>query len=120
MAISHQLLLDMDVLRSFVAISETGSFSGAARAVLRTPSAISMQIKKLEEQLGRQLFVREGRRVSLTADGGLECCALGLFSLYPSLISMRLKVFAEVYLTPRFFMDSAWAENLEWNLLSSS
>lgn len=69
MPVSQQMLLDMDVVRSFVAISDTGSFSGAARAVNRTPSAISMQIKKLEEQLDRQLFVREGRRVALTADG---------------------------------------------------
>ncbi|MGB7299539.1 MAG: LysR family transcriptional regulator, partial [Burkholderiaceae bacterium] len=69
MASFQNTLLEMDVLRSFVAISETGSFTAAARLVLRTPSAISMQIKKLEEQVGRQLFVREGRSVSLTADG---------------------------------------------------
>jgi DNA-binding transcriptional LysR family regulator len=62
-------LLEMDVLRSFVAISETGSFTAAARTVSRTPSAVSMQIKKLEEQVGRPLFNREGRTVSLTADG---------------------------------------------------
>ena len=56
-------------MRSFAVISEFGSFSAAARRVNRTPSAISMQMKKLEEQLGRQLFVREGRTVRLTADG---------------------------------------------------
>ena len=38
-------LLDNDVLRTFVAIAETGNFSTAAEAVLRTPSAVSMQIK---------------------------------------------------------------------------
>ncbi len=62
-------LLEMDVLRSFVAISETGSFTAAAKSVSRTPSAVSMQIKKLEEQVGRSLFNRDGRSVSLTADG---------------------------------------------------
>jgi len=62
-------LLEMDVLRSFVAISETGSFTAAAKTVSRTPSAVSMQIKKLEEQIGRPLFNRDGRSVSLTADG---------------------------------------------------
>ncbi len=51
--VQHPLpMLDIDVLRTFVAIADTGSFSSAANAVFRTPSAVSMQIKKLEEQLG--------------------------------------------------------------------
>lgn len=62
-------LLELDVLRTFVAIAETGSFTLAANAVFRTPSAVSMQIKKLEETLGRSLFTRDARSVSLTADG---------------------------------------------------
>ncbi len=62
-------LLDIDVLRTFVAIAETGSFSGAAETVFRTPSAVSMQIKKMEEMLGKPLFVRDSRSVTLTADG---------------------------------------------------
>ncbi len=62
-------LLDVDVLRTFVAIAETGNFSTAAEAVLRTPSAVSMQIKKLEEQLGATLFLRDARSVSLTQSG---------------------------------------------------
>ena len=62
-------LLDNDVLRTFVAIAETGNFSTAADAVLRTPSAVSMQIKKLEEQLGATLFLRDARSVSLTQHG---------------------------------------------------
>lgn len=62
-------LLELDVLRTFLAISETGSFTAAANAVFRTPSAVSMQIKKLEEQLGRTVFKRDARSVSLTADG---------------------------------------------------
>ncbi len=62
-------LLEADVLRTFVAIVETGSFAAAAENVFRTPSAISMQIKKLEEILGRPLFVRDSRSVTLTADG---------------------------------------------------
>jgi DNA-binding transcriptional LysR family regulator len=64
-------LLELDLLRTFVAIVETGSFAGAADEVLRTPSAISMQIKKLEDVLGRQLLARDSRSVSLTADGEL-------------------------------------------------
>jgi len=62
-------LLDMDILRTFVAISETGSFTRAAQQVFRTPSAVSMQIKRLEEMLGRALFVREPRQISLTPEG---------------------------------------------------
>ncbi|MGK6315946.1 LysR family transcriptional regulator [Neorhizobium sp. DT-125] len=62
-------LLDNDVLRTFVAIAETGNFSTAADAVLRTPSAVSMQIKKLEEQLKTTLFLRDARSVTLTQHG---------------------------------------------------
>ncbi len=68
--INHPLpLLEPDVLRSFVAIAETGSFTAAANLVFRTPSAVSMQIKKLEEILGRSVFIRDARNVSLTPDG---------------------------------------------------
>lgn len=62
-------LLDNDVLRTFVAIAEGGSFSAAADQVLRTPSAVSMQIKKLEEQLNTVLFLRDARSVTLTEGG---------------------------------------------------
>ncbi|WP_163575565.1 LysR family transcriptional regulator [Halomonas faecis] len=64
-------LLDSDVLRMFVAIAESGSFTRAARQVFRTPSALSMQIKRLEETLGQTLFVREARQVRLTPEGEL-------------------------------------------------
>lgn len=70
--LNHPLpLLELDVLRTFVAIAETGSFTAAANAVFRTPSAVSMQIKKLEDTLGRPVFVRDARSVSLTAEGDL-------------------------------------------------
>lgn len=62
-------LLDLDVLRTFVAIAETGSFTQAANAVFRTPSAVSMQIKRLEETLGTTVFMRDARSVSLTNNG---------------------------------------------------
>ncbi|MES1948899.1 LysR family transcriptional regulator [Salinisphaera sp. C84B14] len=64
-------LLDTEVLRSFVAIAEHGSFTRAAKAVFRTPSALSMQIKGLEATLDKRLFVREARRVQLTEHGEL-------------------------------------------------
>ncbi len=68
--LNHPLpLLELDVLRTFVAIAETGSFTAAANAVFRTPSAVSMQIKKLEETLRCQVFARDARSVTLTQDG---------------------------------------------------
>ncbi|MEL4069429.1 LysR family transcriptional regulator [Ochrobactrum sp. GPK 3] len=68
--VQHPLpMLDIDVLRTFVAIADTGSFSSAANAVFRTPSAVSMQIKKLEEQIGVAVFDRDARSVTLTSDG---------------------------------------------------
>ena len=70
--LNHPLpLLELDILRTFVAIAETGSFSTAASVVYRTPSAVSMQIKKLEEMLGRAVFTRDARSVTLTADGSM-------------------------------------------------
>ncbi len=62
-------LLDLDLLKTLVAIAETGNFSAAAAAVHRTPSAVSMQVKKLEDILGRPVFIRDSRSVELTADG---------------------------------------------------
>lgn len=62
-------LLELDLLKTLVAISETGNFSAAAEAVFRTPSAISMQVKRIEELVGRAIFVRDSRSVTLTADG---------------------------------------------------
>jgi DNA-binding transcriptional LysR family regulator len=61
--------LELDLLRTLVAIADTGSFNRAARSVFRTPSAVSMQMKKLEEQIGQALFTKEGRSVALTPDG---------------------------------------------------
>lgn len=61
--------LEIDLARTFVAICEAGNFSKAAERVHRTPSAVSLQVKKLEETLGRDLFRREARSVSLTGDG---------------------------------------------------
>jgi DNA-binding transcriptional LysR family regulator len=61
--------LDLDQLQSFCAIADCGSFTEAARRVNKTQSAVSMQIKRLEERLGRSLLTRDGRTVKLTHDG---------------------------------------------------
>ncbi len=62
-------MLDTDQLRSFLAIVDTGSFTRAAERVNKTQSAISMHIRRLEEQLGVELFVKQGRGVRLSASG---------------------------------------------------
>jgi len=61
--------LDSIALKSFIAIAETGTFSSAAETVGRTQSAVSLQIKKLEESLGCLLFERTNRSVALTEQG---------------------------------------------------
>ncbi|WP_026868685.1 LysR substrate-binding domain-containing protein [Inquilinus limosus] len=61
--------LDLDVLRTLVAIAEGGSFSLAASRVGRTQSAVSMQVRRLEEAVGKRLFDRSSRQVRLTPAG---------------------------------------------------
>ncbi len=61
--------IDTDILRSFLTIYESGSFSIAAERLGRTQSTISQQIKKLEDILGNDVFIRNNRSVSLTTEG---------------------------------------------------
>ena len=61
--------MDSDLLRSFVAFAECGSFNRAADRIGRTPSAFSMQMKRLEELVDNKLFERDGRNVLLTNEG---------------------------------------------------
>jgi len=63
---------DLDLLRTFVAIVDNGGFTRAAERVERTQSTVSLQIKKLEDGLGRRVFDREGGRrgeIVLTSHG---------------------------------------------------
>lgn len=61
--------LDTQTLRSFLAVAETGGFTSASRRVHRSQSAVSMQIKKLEEIVGGALFDRSTQGVRLTGQG---------------------------------------------------
>ncbi|MFT6457174.1 LysR family transcriptional regulator [Pseudophaeobacter arcticus] len=61
--------LNLDALRSFVTICETGSFRRAAARVNKSASAVSLQIAKLEDLLGARLLERDARNVALTAQG---------------------------------------------------
>ncbi|MER8387891.1 LysR substrate-binding domain-containing protein [Mesorhizobium sp. M0166] len=62
--------LDSDLLRTFVAVADTGNFTKAAERAGRTQSAVSMQMKKLEGMVGDSLFERGSRGVALTRRGG--------------------------------------------------
>jgi DNA-binding transcriptional LysR family regulator len=61
--------LDVTTLRSFVAVAEAGGVTRAAGFLHLTQSAVSMQLKRLEELLGLELLDRSGRTIALTASG---------------------------------------------------
>ncbi|MGK8747005.1 LysR family transcriptional regulator, partial [Pseudomonas aeruginosa] len=61
--------LQIDWLKCFVAAVDSGSLSSAAIEVHRSQSAVSMQLKKLEAALGRQVLRRSPRQLELTEDG---------------------------------------------------
>lgn len=61
--------LDLDLLRTLVAIADHETFGAAAEAVQRTQSAVTQQMQRLEEQLGLTLFERRGRSKQLTRSG---------------------------------------------------
>jgi DNA-binding transcriptional LysR family regulator len=68
-AIPMAASLDLDQLRTFVAIAETGSFTRAGDLVYKTQSAVSMQMRRLEERIGKPIFARDGRASRLTEEG---------------------------------------------------
>ena len=61
--------LDIALLKNFIIVAQTGSISLAAQQVGRTQSALSMQMHRLEDQLGKPLLHRTGAGVRLTAAG---------------------------------------------------
>ncbi len=61
--------IDMTALRSFVAVAEAGGVTRAAGFLNLTQSAVSMQLKRLEENLGQSLLDRSARQIGLTAQG---------------------------------------------------
>ena len=69
MATDWRNIPSLTALRAFAATAELRSFSQAARVLNVTHAAVAQQVRGLEEQLGRPLVQREGRGVSLTADG---------------------------------------------------
>ncbi len=63
--------LSIEVLKTLVAVSQTGNFTHAAKRVYRTQAAVSIQMKGLEEYLGKPLFRRDKRGILLNDNGQL-------------------------------------------------
>jgi DNA-binding transcriptional LysR family regulator len=61
--------VDIDLLRAFIAVAETGSFTAAAEVIARSQSAVSQKIIRLEEVLGMRVFERTSRALTLTPEG---------------------------------------------------
>jgi DNA-binding transcriptional LysR family regulator len=61
--------LQIDFLRTFIAVADTKGFTKAGRQVNRSQSAVSMQIKRLEDEIGKPVFERIGKTVK-TDHGG--------------------------------------------------
>ncbi len=105
--------ISLPALRSFDAAARTGSFKDAAAELGVTPTAVSHQIRSLEDQLGVALFVRATRKISLTPEGSRLAAATsrGFRDIYDALeelrdASSRLTIaatpaFAALWLVPR-------------------
>jgi len=84
--------LQIDLLKTFLAIIDTGGFTSASQRVHRTQSAISMQVKRLEETIGQDLFERSGRTFRLTAEGeALVPYARRLLKLHEETVAAMIK-----------------------------
>ena len=106
--------LQLDWLKCFVAVVDTGSLSSAAGEVFRSQSAVSMQLKKLEEAVGHHLLERSSRKLQLTPEGqtllgyarrmlDLQAEAQQALNHQPLTGCVRLGVpddYAQSYLTP--------------------
>ncbi|MEX0347793.1 MAG: LysR family transcriptional regulator [Paracoccaceae bacterium] len=69
MNVSERTFTDGNLLKTFVAIAECGNLTVAASRLNRSQSAISVQLRKLETDLETSLFIREGKGMSLSANG---------------------------------------------------
>jgi LysR family transcriptional regulator, low CO2-responsive transcriptional regulator len=90
--------MDFDQLNTFVEVAKHGSFSLAGRKVFRSQSAVSAQIRQLEQEYGEKLFGRLGKAVRLTPAGEV------LFEYANRFLTLRqesLRAVADQSTTPR-------------------
>ena len=64
-------MVKLEQLSYFLEVAKTEHVGKAAKALAISPSAISHSIRKLEEEFGRELFVKQGKRIHLTSHGKL-------------------------------------------------
>ncbi len=83
--------LDLDLIRAFVAVAETKSFTRAGARLGRTQPTVSLQIRRLEEQVSAELFSRDPRRVVLTAQGE------GLLAQARKLLRLNDEIVGEIF-----------------------
>ena len=87
--------IDVSLLRAFVAVVDTGSVTAAARLLNRTQAAVSLQIKRLEDMLEIELFVREHKKLTLAPPGEK------LLGLAQSLLALNDDIWSQMT-TPAF------------------
>ena len=61
--------MDITLIRTFLEVARAGSYLGACERLFVTPAAVSLRIRRLEDSLGRPLFVRSKAGASLTPEG---------------------------------------------------
>lgn len=89
--VTRRFLPSLALLSAFEAAARTGSVTAAARELSLTQSAVSRQIKALEEQLKVELFVRERQTIHLTAAGEAYACEVREALLKISTASLNLR-----------------------------
>lgn len=89
------MIIERSHLKLILAIHKTGSLTAAAESLYTTQSALSHALKKLEDQLGVQLFRRESRKLLLTQAGEFLLTAANRLEPQLAHVEDRLKQFAE-------------------------
>jgi DNA-binding transcriptional LysR family regulator len=81
--------MNIDQLKAFYKVAQTGSFTKAGRTLFITQSAVSQQVQALEHSLGITLFDRSGKKVLLTGEGEILLShAKRLFDLYEEIVTL--------------------------------
>ncbi len=79
--------LEIELLRTFIAFADTGSFKQASELVFRSQPAVSMQMKRFEDLVGKQLFMKKGRDLVLTEAGlNMVAHARQLLSIHDNIV----------------------------------
>lgn len=129
----HRRSLPLSALRAFEAAARLGSFKAAAEELAVTPTAVSHQIRGLEEQIDVPLFSRQARRVTLTEAGanlypvlrdGFDAFQVALERLTkarrrPQVVISATNAFTAKWLLPRMASFRADLAGIDLQLLAS-